>query len=61
MVSGTPEAEEALAALDALDALTISGTFDYQACNDELCFDPVSVPLSLTLDLELLDRQRANR
>ena len=58
VVSGAPEAEEALA---DLDALTISGTLDYQACNDELCFDPVSVPLSFTLDLELLDRQRANR
>ena len=57
VVSGTPKAEEALA---ELDALTISGTLDYQACNDELCFDRVSVPLSFTLDLELLDRQRAN-
>ena len=53
--------EEAEAALAELDALTLSGTFDYQACNDLLCFEPVSVPLSFTLDLELLDRQRANR
>ena len=58
VVSGAPEVEEALA---KLDALTISGTLDYQACNDELCFDPVSVPLSFTLDLELLDRQRVDR
>ncbi len=58
VVSAAPEAAEALA---QLDALTLSGTFDYQACDDQLCFEPVSVPLSFTLDLELLDRQRANR
>jgi len=58
VVSGDAEAEEALA---QLDALTLSGTLDYQACNDVLCFEPVSVPLSFTLDLDLLDRQRANR
>ncbi len=58
VVSGAAEVEEALA---ELDALTLTGTLDYQACNDELCFDPVSVPLSFTLDLDSLDRQRANR
>ena len=58
VVSGTEEAE---AALRELDALTLSGTLDYQACDDELCFEPVSVPLSFTLDLDILDRQRANR
>ena len=57
-ISGAAEGEEALA---GLDALTLTGTLDYQACNDELCFDPVSVPLSFTLDLDVLDRQRANR
>ena len=58
VIEATPETEEALA---QLDALTLSGTFDYQACDDELCYPPVSLPLSFTLDLELLDRQRANR
>ena len=58
VVSGAAEVEEALA---GLDALTLTGTLDYQACNDELCFDPVSVPLSFTLALDVLDRQRANR
>ena len=58
VVAGTPETEEALA---QLDALTVSGTLDYQACDDRLCFTPVSVPLSFTLDLDLLDRQRVNR
>ena len=55
VVAATPETEEALA---QLDALTLSGTFDYQACNDELCFEPVSLPLTFTLDVDLLDRER---
>jgi hypothetical protein len=58
VVSGEPEAAEALA---KIDAITLSGTLDYQACDDKLCFDPVSVPLSFTLDVEILDRQRAER
>ncbi|MEE2898447.1 MAG: protein-disulfide reductase DsbD domain-containing protein [Gemmatimonadota bacterium] len=58
VVAATPQTEEALA---ELDALTLSGSFDYQACDDEICFPPVSLPLSFTLDLDLLDRQRANR
>ena len=58
VVSGQPDAEEALA---QLDGLTVSGTFDYQACDDAICFDPVSMPIQLTLDLDLLDRQRADR
>jgi hypothetical protein len=56
VVSGAPGVEEAL---EQLDALTLSGTLDYQACNDRICFEPVSVPLSFTLDLDLLDRQRS--
>jgi len=52
---------ETESALAELDALTISGSFDYQACDDAICFNPVSVPLSFTLDLDLLDRQRAGR
>ncbi len=52
IVSGTEEAEAALA---ELDALTLSGTLDYQACDDKLCYEPVSLPLSFTLDLDQLD------
>lgn len=44
-----------------LDALTLTGTLEYQACDDAICFLPQSVPVSFTLDLELPDRQRANR
>ena len=39
--------------------LTLTSTFDYQACNDAVCFDPVSVPLSWTVAVAPLDRQRA--
>ena len=53
--------QEARATLLELDALTISGSLDYQACDDAICYNPVSIPVSFTLDLELLDRQRANR
>lgn len=58
VVSGAPGTEEALA---EVDAVTLSGSLDYQACDDRLCFDPVSVPLSFTFEVDLLDRQRANR
>jgi hypothetical protein len=42
---------EAQAALNELDSLTLTGTFNYQACDDEICYNPASVPLSFTLDL----------
>ena len=58
IVEGTREAARALR---ELDALTLSGTFEFQACDDEVCFVPVSVPISFTLDLDALDRQRGNR
>ena len=53
--------QEARASLLELDALTISGSLDYQACDDAICYNPVSIPVAFTLDLELLDRQRANQ
>ena len=60
-MSGITGLGPTLEALAQLDALTLSGTLDYQACDDLLCYPPVSVPLSFTLDLDQLDRQRANR
>ena len=58
LVEGTREAARALR---QLDALTLGGTFEFQACDDEVCFVPVSVPISFTLDLDALDRQPAKR
>ncbi len=54
VVEATPEAEEALS---QLDALTVGGTFDYQACDDAFCFNPVSLPISFTLDLRGVVRE----
>ena len=54
VVEATNEAESAL---EDLDTLTLTGSFDYQACDDEFCFNPVSVPLTFILDLEAHDNQ----
>ena len=40
-------------------AVTVNGTFRYQACDDRECFIPETVPLSWALRVEPLDRQRA--
>jgi hypothetical protein len=47
------------AALGARTSLTVSGRLDYQACDDEICYNPVSIPLSWSFTLEALDRERA--
>jgi len=39
--------------------VTLTGSIDYQARDDRLCYDPVSVPLSWTVTLNPLDNQRA--
>jgi hypothetical protein len=31
--------------------LTISGTLEYQACDDKICYNPVSLPLCWNLSL----------
>jgi peroxiredoxin len=40
------------------DTLTITGRLDYQACDDKVCYNPASVPLSWTLNLRPLVVQR---
>ena len=42
---------EAQRALRGQKTLTITGTLDYQACDDQICYNPVSVPLSWTVEL----------
>ena len=44
----TPEAQQAFR---GQDSLTISGSLDYQACDDRICYNPVSIPLSWTVKL----------
>jgi hypothetical protein len=52
-VLATPEARKALA---GQQSITVSGTLEYQACDDKICYAPAKVPLSFTLDLKDLDR-----
>ena len=47
------------AALKDVTALTITGTFEYQACDDTVCFAPQSIPLSWPITVKPLDRERA--
>jgi peroxiredoxin len=56
VVEGDPESTARLA---ELDALTLTGRLDYQACDDAVCFNPASIPLTWTLAVQPLDRQRA--
>ena len=55
VVAGSPAASETL---ESLDVVTLAGRLDYQACDDEVCFSPVSIPLTWTLAVDPLDRQR---
>jgi hypothetical protein len=36
----------------------VRGQFEYQACDDEICYVPKTVPLAFTIDMESLDRER---
>jgi hypothetical protein len=57
ILEGTQEAQ---AALRGKENLTLTGTLDYQACDDKECFNPASVPLSWTVILRSLIRERPN-
>lgn len=56
VVEASAEIEEEL---ESIDVLTLSGTLDYQACDDAICYLPVSVPVSFTLEFQTLDYQRS--
>jgi peroxiredoxin len=38
-------------------AMTIGGALSYQACDDRLCYDPVTLPLSWSVNLKLIVTQ----
>ena len=40
---------------------TITGRLEYQACSNVFCFAPASVPLSWTVKIRTLDRERVAR
>lgn len=56
VLEGTPAAQ---AAFRGKDSITIEGSLDYQACDDKVCFNPVSVPLTWTMSLRPLVTERA--
>jgi peroxiredoxin len=51
---------DARAALKGVDMVTISGSLEYQACDDRLCFTPRSIPVSYTVKVQPLDTDRAS-
>jgi hypothetical protein len=53
VLEGTPQAQTALR---GKDSLTITGTLNYQACDNRECFNPASVPVSWTMKLRALLR-----
>jgi hypothetical protein len=55
LLEGTPQAQ---AALQGKESLTIAGSVQYQACDDKVCFNPTSVPVTWTLTLRTLIRER---
>ncbi len=55
VLDGTPATQEALR---GKQELTLTGTLQYQACDEKLCYNPVSVPLSWTLTLRNIIRER---
>jgi hypothetical protein len=44
-----------------VSSLTLKGTLTYQACDERICFSPQSVPLTWTVAVRQLDRERARR
>ncbi len=54
-VSASPDAR---AALKGVDAVTITGSLEYQACDDRLCFTPRWIPVSYTVKVRQLDTER---
>jgi AhpC/TSA family len=58
MIDASRDAE---AALHDVARMTIKGTLLYQACDDNVCFLPQSIPLTWTIGLKALDRERAKQ
>ena len=55
VLEGAPQAQ---AAFRGKDSITLSGTLEYQACDDNICYNPTSLPLSWTLTLRPLVLER---
>jgi hypothetical protein len=55
VLDGTPAGQEAMR---GKRDLTLTGTLQYQACDERICYNPVSVPLSWKLSLRQVIRER---
>ncbi|MBQ15249.1 MAG: hypothetical protein CMQ17_12730 [Gammaproteobacteria bacterium] len=53
ILDGEPETQRALR---GQESITLTGTLDYQACDDAICYLPTSIPLSWTMQLRGLVR-----
>jgi hypothetical protein len=58
VLEASPQAQ---AALRGKDTLTVKGSLEYQACDDKICYNPESIPLSWTLTLRPLVFERPVR
>jgi len=58
VLDAAPDAEPALR---GKTELTITGTLEYQACDDKVCFNPAAVPLSWTLKVKPSITERMKR
>jgi DsbC/DsbD-like thiol-disulfide interchange protein len=56
LIDASPRGQSAL---KDMTTLMIKGVLNYQACDDKVCFTPQSVPLTWTVTLRPLDRERA--
>jgi hypothetical protein len=54
-------APQAAAMLSSRTEMAIAGVLNYQACDDKICFTPQSVPLTWTIGIRALDRERVQR
>jgi hypothetical protein len=43
--------------LAGMTSVTITGSLEYQACDDKLCFNPSRIPFSFAVNLKELDRR----
>jgi peroxiredoxin len=55
VLEGTPQAQ---ALLRGKASVTLTGTLEYQACDDKLCYNPVSLPLTWMLSLRPIVTER---
>jgi hypothetical protein len=55
LLEGTAQAQ---AALQGKASLTLEGRVEYQACDDRLCYNPETIPVSWTVSVRPLIRER---